>query len=95
MFFRRRRHHPLVAVLLFILGVKWLKKGRSSDVDHEVFRAKKRSFKHKLHEAFAVWDDTDEDAGVTCCECDGECDGDGRCHCEEREPEAPVTPPTA
>lgn len=91
MFFRRRHHHPLVAVLLFILGIKWIKKERASDADREAFRAKKRSFKHKLHEAFAVWDDTDEDASVPCCDCDG----DGRCHCGERETEAPETPPTA
>jgi hypothetical protein len=62
MFFRYRRRFPLLTLLLVLFGVKTLKKERMSDEDREVFREKRKAFRRKLREAFAVFDDDSDPA---------------------------------
>lgn len=59
MFFRRRRNHLFVRILLVLLGVKWLSKRnhRQGDEDCASNKARARAFRTKLREAAAVWDD--------------------------------------
>lgn len=59
MFFCRR--NPLLTLLLMVLGLKVLKKEKWSDEERARYREKRRTFRHKLHEAFDVWDDSTDD----------------------------------
>lgn len=56
MFFCRR--NPLLKLLLMLLGIKVLKRERWTDAEKEAYRAKRRAFRHKMREAFDVWDET-------------------------------------
>ncbi len=62
MFFRCRRRSPLLTLLLIFLGVKWLRKEQPSDEERAEFRAKRKAFRHKMREAFAVWDDEETES---------------------------------
>lgn len=55
MFFCRR--NPLLKVLLMLLGLKFLKRERWTQEEKESYRAKRSAFRHKIREAFAVWDE--------------------------------------
>lgn len=57
MFFCRR--NPLLKMLLMLLGFKVLKREKYTTEDKESYRAKRREFRHKIREAFDVWDHAD------------------------------------
>lgn len=58
-FFRRRRGHKLLHLLLIALGFGWLVRRRcpEDEGDRSEMREKARQFRGKLREAFAVWQD--------------------------------------
>jgi hypothetical protein len=62
MFFRHRRRFPLLTLLLFFIGIKSVKKERMSDEDRAAYREKRKAFRRKMREAFAVWDDEDDES---------------------------------
>lgn len=64
MFFRCRRRFSLLTLLMFIFGLKTVKAERLSDEEREEYRAKRKRFRRKIRDAFAVWDDDDEDDAV-------------------------------
>lgn len=55
MFFRRR--NPLMSFLILLLGLNFLKRNQYSEAEKQTYRAKRRLFRSKLHEAFSVWDE--------------------------------------
>lgn len=61
MFFRYRRRFSLFTFLMFLIGIKTLKKERMSDEEREEYRMKRKLFRRKMREACAVWDE-DSDA---------------------------------
>ena len=57
MFVRSRRRSPFFALFLFLFGIKAFKRERMSDAERAEYKAKARSFRKKMHEAFSVWDE--------------------------------------
>lgn len=54
MFFCRK--NPLLHILLFIFGVKLLKRERWTEEEKAQYHTKRRAFRQKMREAFDVWD---------------------------------------
>lgn len=61
MFFRRRGCHPLIKLVLILFGVKWMKAKSADESTKREWRAKRKLFRQKMREAFAVWDDDEQD----------------------------------
>jgi hypothetical protein len=62
MFFRCRRRFSLLTLLMFIFGLKTVRAERLSDEERDEYRTKRKRFRRKIRDAFAVWDDEDDDA---------------------------------
>ncbi|QQE81043.1 hypothetical protein GI364_12070 [Alicyclobacillus sp. SO9] len=54
-----------MTLLLFIFGLKTVKAQRLSDEEREDYRVKRKRFRQKIRDAFAVWDDDDEDVAAS------------------------------
>lgn len=51
------RSHPLLKLLLLVLGLKFVTRERWTPEEKEAYRAKRRLFREKMREAFDVWDE--------------------------------------
>lgn len=60
MFFHSRRRPSLLPLLMLLFGFKFLSKERMSESERDEYKEKRKTFRRKMREAFAVWDE-DED----------------------------------
>ncbi len=60
MFFRCRRRNSLFQLLFLLLGLKAVSRSRWTEEERKAYRAKAKKFRGKLREAYAIWDDENE-----------------------------------
>lgn len=57
------RRHSIWSLILVILGIRLIRKEKSwTDEERKTYRAKRRLFRSKMRDAFAVWGDEEEEA---------------------------------
>lgn len=61
MFFGCRRRLSLFTFLLMLFGFKKLAKSELTEAQRAEYRTKARNFRKKMREAFAVWDEDEQD----------------------------------
>lgn len=57
-----RRRNPLIKLLFVLFGLKFLTRERWTEEEKATYRAKRREFRHKMREAFDVWDEPVRDS---------------------------------
>lgn len=61
MFFRYRRRPSLFGLLMFLLGFKFIVKEHLTESERAEYRTKGKAFRRKMREAFAVWDEDENE----------------------------------
>jgi hypothetical protein len=65
MFFRCRARSHFLKFLLMLLGIRLLAQRRLSESEREEYRGKAKTFRRKLRDAFAVWDDEEQEQNTS------------------------------
>jgi hypothetical protein len=65
MFFRCRARNHFLKLILMLFGVRLLTQNRLSESEREDYKSKAKVFRRKLRDAFAVWDDDEQDNDVS------------------------------